>query len=333
MKKLFAMVLASVMCLALCVPAFATGATESLTDMSTVTVTKVYRLTNEGTTSPAETFTLTQVGDGTVVDGDATAAPALGAITDVTYADGEASVAGVAKAFTITLPTYTNVGVYAYTLAETAGTNAGVTYREGTIRLVVTVVNGENDTLRIAAVHTEELNAAGAVKSDRCENVYSAGSLSVNKTVTGNLGDKTKYFRFTVTLTGETGKTYRASYAVSGGSYAENPTAIAIGTPTAFYLKHGETVTVENLPYGVTYTVAEDDYTGDNGGYAAASYNFSDDGMTIDSANDTVTVTNTKGAQIDTGVMLDTLPYVLALVMVAGAAAVWFFRKRHGSAE
>ena len=37
-----------------------------------------------------------------------------------------------------------------------------------------------------------------------------------------------KYFEFTVQLTGEEGKTYQDSYAITGGSYDANPASIEI---------------------------------------------------------------------------------------------------------
>lgn len=283
------------------------------TDMSSVTITKVYTLVGDGK-SPAEAFTLQQVGDGIVRDGEAAAAPPLGKITDAVYSEGAATGNGAEAEFTISLPKYDNVGIYEYSLAEIPGTTAGVTYYENTIKLVVTVVN-DNDTgkLRIAAVHTESV---GDQKSDRFPNTYSAGKLNIYKNVTGNLGDKTKYFTFTVTLTGEEGKTYAESYAVSGGSSDRNPSAVTIGESAVFYLKHDETVTISNLPYGVGYTVTEDtpsDYTltksGDTGSVAAASQ--------------TASFTNRKGGTPDTGISLDSLPYVLVLVCIGmGAAAL-----------
>lgn len=334
MKKLFAMLLALVMCLALCVPAFATEPEQptepeepantieiggkTYTDATTVTIKKSYKLIGAGT-SPVETFTLEQVGDGVVTESDETTAPKLGTITGATFAAGDASATGKVGEITIQLPPYEKVGVYTYTLKEVAGTTAGVTYYGNNIRLVVTVANGTNGTLRIAAVHTE--TEEGEDKSDTFQNTYSAGTLNISKTVTGNLGDKTKYFEFKVTLTGETGKTYGATYAVSGGSNSANPSSIVIGTETTFLLKHGETISIANLPYGVSYTVTEtaaDGYTttktGDTGSIAAAEQ--------------TAAFTNTRGATIDTGVMLDSMPYVLALVIVAGGAAVMFVRKR-----
>ena len=321
MKKILAMLLAVMMLLSVASVAMAD---EINTDQQTVTIKKVYKLANAGTKSPAETFNLTQTGS-RVVDGEATSAPDLGTITGATFAEGAATVNGATGDITVTLPEYTHVGVYEYTLKETAATTAGVTYFGNNIKLVVTVVNGENGKLRIAAVHTE---ADGADKSDTFVNTYSAGKLNVTKTVTGNLGDKDKYFTVTVTLTGENGKTYADSYAVTGGKYTAGET-IKVGEPKTFELKNGDTISIANLPYGVTYTVVEGDYTGDKGGYERPSYTGDvDDDAKIDGATQNVTITNNKGGTIDTGVMLDSMPYVLVLAVVGAAVIALIAKKR-----
>ncbi len=292
------------------------------TDKEIVTIYKSYRNVNDSGISPEETFTLKQVGNGSVKDGDATSAPALGTITGATFADYGATTAGAKLGITVELPSYDKVGVYEYTLQEVAGTTAGVAYYGQNIKLVVTVVNGENNNLLcIAGVHTE----SSGDKSDTFENTYSAGTLKVSKTVAGNLGDKNKYFEFKVTLTGENGKTYGASYAVTGGSKDDNPKSIVIGQETTFMLKHGDTLSIANLPYNVTYTVTETadaDYettkTGDHG--------------TISAAEQTAAFTNTKEGSIDTGVTTENLPYVLLIgfVVLAGAALL-IKRKAHNN--
>ncbi len=290
------------------------------TDQTTVTIHKAYKLTNEGTSSPAETFTLKQTGS-RVVDGEAATAPALGTITGADFVAGAATVNGTTGDITVALPTYDNVGVYEYTLEEVAGTTAGVTYYGKAIKLVVTVINGENGKLRIAAVHTE----SEGKKSDTFENIYSAGKLNVSKTVTGNLGDESKYFEFKVTLTGETGKTYGASYAVSGGSNTANPGAIKIGEETTFLLKHGETISIANLPYGVTYTVTETE----TAGYTTTATGATG---TINAKEQTAAFTNNKTGEIDMGVTTENLPYVLLIgfVVLAGAALL-LKRKAHNN--
>lgn len=319
MKKLLSIGLAAMLAFGLATTSFAEEAGNVTTPTDgTVTIHKVYKLENAGTTSPEETFTLEQVGDGTVTDGEATSAPHLGTITGAAYEEGAATVSGTTGDITVALPEYTNVGVYEYTLKEVAGTTAGVAYYPDDIRLVVTVVNDNNGKLRIAAVHTE---STGKTKSDNFPNTYKAGELDVSKTVTGNLGDKNKYFEFKVTLTGEAGKTYRDSYAVTGGSNTENPSTIKIGEETRFLLKHDETIHIENLPYNVTYTVTEtavDGYTTTKTG----------DTGTINAADQTAAFTNTKTGSIDTGVVLNNMPYILVLAVLAAGVVVFIIRKR-----
>ena len=323
MKKILAMLLAVMMLLSVASVAMAdegdtnTPATPT-TDMTTVTIKKVYKLTNDGTKSPAETFTLTQVGKGSVTDSEATEAPDLGTITGAIFGEDAATVKGTEGSITVVLPTYEHVGVYTYILKETDNNTAGVTYFGNNIKLVVTVVNGEKGKLRIAAVHTE---AVGENKSDTFVNTYSAGTLKVTKTVEGNLGDEGKYFEFKVTLTGVTGKTYGASYAVSGGSNASNPTTIKIGEETTFLLKHGETISIANLPYDVTYTVTETAATG----YTTTK---TDDTGTINQAEQTAAFVNKREGTIDMGVMLDSMPYVLVLAVVGAAVIALIAKKR-----
>lgn len=322
MKKLISLLLALVMVLSLSTVAFADGETAP-TDATTVTVKKTYKLVGAGS-NPAEIFTLEQIGEGSVAQSDATSAPHLGTITGAAFKAGEATAAGVTHEITVALPSYSHVGVYTYTLKEIAtAQTAGVEYFGGNIKLVVTVVNGENGTLRIAGVHTEGEAAEGEdakAKSDTFENTYSAGTLSVSKTVTGNLGDKTKYFEFKVTLTGVEGKTYAESFAVTGGSNNSNPKTAKLGENT-FLLKDGETISIANLPYGVSYTVTET---------AANGYTTTKTGETgfINAAEQTAAFINNKDGDVDTGVMLDSLPYILVLAFVAVAGTALILKKR-----
>ena len=128
-----------------------------------------------------------------------------------------------------------------------------------------------------------------------------------------------------MTLTGVEGKTYGDSYAVSGGSKDDNPKSIVIGQETTFMLKHGDTLSIANLPYNVTYTVTET---------AAAGYETTKTGDrgTIGAAEQTAAFTNTKTGEIDTGVTTENLPYVLLIgfVVLAGAALL-IKRKAHNN--
>lgn len=314
-KKLLACLIAAATMFTMGSTAFAAEAGTTYTDQSTVTIKKAYKLTNRGTTSPAETFTLVQDGDGTVRNSEITSAPPLKTITGATFAENAATVEGATGDITVELPTYDHVGIYEYTLKEKDDNQtAGVTYYGNKIKLVVTVIQGENEKLRVAAVHTE----SEGKKSDTFTNTYSAGKLNISKTVTGNLGDQSKYFEFKVALTGQDGKHYASSYHVSESSNKSNPTSIKIGEETTFLLKHGETISIANLPYGVSYTVTEkaaDGYTTKKKG----------DTGTVNKADQTAAFENNRTGEVDTGINLTTLPYILVfagVIVIAGAAFI-----------
>lgn len=327
MKKLISLALALVLILSLSTVAFAATDEKTYNDMSTVTLTKQYALTNPGTISPDETFsfsalTCTNVTD--AADGVTTANAPVPTIGDVSYAAGEAGGENATKNIIITLPTYTSVGIYTYTFSELDGGTAGVAYRSAPITLVVTVIE-QSGKVRVAAVHTEEANGT---KSGTFNNEYSAGSLLVTKNVTGIMGDQEKEFTVKVTFTAPAGDTVREAITYVDGTETKT---IAGGWTTSkeatITLKHGESVTFTNIPYGVTYNVEEDDYTTDaNGGYDTASYD--NKTGTIGAASVTTTITNNKGGTVDTGISMDAMPYVLLLSVACVGLFLFISKKR-----
>ena len=308
MKKFLAVFMVAAMTVGMGTTVFA-GDIEEYEDQSTVTIEKTYAQTNSGNQSDEESFTLEQIGDGVVLDGEATSAPAL------SFTATDAISSGEEGSMLINLPTYTNPGIYQYTVQETAGSTAGVTYDQETYYVKVTVINGIDGTLiRVPAVHK---GSADGEKIDAITNTYSGGDLEITKTVEGNLGDKTQYFEFTVVLTGETGKTYTEPFDVSGGSYAQNPSTIMLGTPTIFHIKDGDTITIDNLPYGVVYTVTEDEEAAEKAGYTVTK---TGDKGTISSDAVEATFTNAKEGTPDTGIFQNNMPYVIMIIVIAGAA-------------
>lgn len=306
-------------------PAFAASG-ETYADMDSVVIKKNYELANTDTISPEETFTFT-IDPVTVTDASEgiEAADYRPIVGDVTYAQGEAGSASKTKKIEIKLPEYDSVGVYTYIIHEAAGNSAGVTYYGDAILLRVTVIE-QDGKLRIAAVHTEDPESTGEGKKDDFDNLYSAGELEVHKDVEGIMGNKDKYFEFRVQLTGEEGKTYQDSYAITGGSYDANPTSIKIRpgetTEATFYLKDDDTIHIENLPYGVEYKVSET---------PVADYVTTETGTEgeVDEAVEQASFTNTKGGTVDAGVVLDSAPYLFTLTGAAGVGLLLTLRRRH----
>ena len=369
MKKILAMMLTAAMMLSMSAAVMADETT--YTDEATVTITKVYKETNEGTTSPAETFEFTvaegwegkYVTDSTVADtADAVKASYKEGtkieIDDVTYEAGDATVDGAEKPVLITLPEYTVVGIYYYTITETKADTAGVTYYTTPIMLKVTVVE-QDGKVRVAAVHTEEGyngTEADGTKKDKFENLYSAGSLAVSKTVTGILGDKTKDFTVRVVFTAPAGKTVREAITYTDDNETKTIAANWTGSTDEIVidLKDGETVTFTNIPTDVTYTVVEDSYASEE--YDAAKYVNSDNATTDTGAGtisltettktidgkevtvkvadaDTVAITNNKGGNVDTGISVDSIPYIAMLGVVAIGGAGFMVSKKRRSED
>ena len=307
-------------------PAFAASG-ETYADMDSVVIKKNYELANEGTFSPAETFSFDIEADN-VTDASDDITPEnmpMPTIGTVSYLRGEAGSTTKTKEIKIDLPKYDSVGVYTYIIHEVAGNSAGVTYYGDAILLRVTVIE-QDGKLRIAAVHTEDPESTGEGKKDDFDNLYSAGELEVHKDVEGIMGNKEKYFEFTVQLTGEEGKTYQDSYAITGGSYDANPDSIEIRpgetTEATFYLKDGDTIHIENLPYGVEYKVSET---------PVADYVTTETGTEgeVDEAVEQANFTNTKGGTVDAGVVLDSAPYLFTLTGAAGVGLLLTLRRRH----
>lgn len=306
-------------------------AATTYTDQATATLEKQYNATNDGTTSPEETFsfsalTCTSVtGVASGVTKDNAPAPTIGSVKFAAGAAGSASNVGK---ITISLPTYTSVGIYTYTFTENAGKTAGVTYNTKDLKLVVTVLNDENGFIRVAGVHAEDANGD---KTDTFVNTYSAGSLAVKKEVTGNFGDKSKEFSVDVIFTAPTDKTVAGTISYSDGGSQSGTVTFAEGATTAkatITVKDGSTVTFTNIPYGVTYTVAEQ--AGSATGYTV-SYDGNEKGK-IEAASVSTTITNKLETDPDTGISLDSLPYIMMLA-IAGVGLVVFAAKKRSMRE
>lgn len=322
-KRLFACLLALTMMLGLSATAFAAetaGKVQKPANGETVTFEKEYKLVGEGI-SPAETFEFNIASAGVENGGVDAGKQDMPTVGKAAYAQKEATIAGNKKKITVKLPTYTSVGVYSYTITEKPGTTAGVTYDSKPVTMKVTVVDNKG-TIEIAAVSFTKAGEKLADNVAAFQNTYTANKLSISKTVEGNLGDKSKLFDFTVTLTGQEGKTYPLSATIKGGSTESGKQEnVAISGTTTFKLKHGDTITIENLPAGVSYKVEEatpSDYTMDATGQEG----------TMDAAAKTAAFTNTKTGKIDTGVYLDNLPYILVFAGVLAIAAIFVVRRR-----
>lgn len=158
--------------------------------------------------------------------------------------------------------------------------------------------------------------------------VPASANLTVTKTVTGKLGDTNKAFTFTITKAdGTAANITDANVEISEADSAK----VEWLRDGKFTLKDGASITFKNLPSG-EYKIVEDDYTGEK---YETSY-VVDSGTPVNGQEATVTIgtdakqidfTNHRTLEPDLGVLLDTLPYIVILAVVAGGVALLMLRK------
>lgn len=157
--------------------------------------------------------------------------------------------------------------------------------------------------------------------------VPASANLTVTKTVTGKLGDTNKAFTFTITKDGKpVNNITEDNIEVSDGAQWLND------GNGKFTLKDGATITFKNLPSG-EYKVVEDDYKGEKyeTSYVVGSgtpENGREVSVTIGTDAKQIDFTNHRTLEPDLGVLLDTLPYIVILAVVAGGVALLMLRKR-----
>jgi len=347
MRKALAAVMAAAMVLSMGVTALAAstnpGEDGSYHDEATVTFEKMYTAPWGGS-NPEETFTFTvhkgvrdpETNDfvGKIEENLEGKYPdTLPDIDEATFAAGAAGheTNGI-QTLTVTLPRFDKVGVYYYTITEDIPDvrTAGVSYHSRDILLKVTVLQAPDGRIRVAAVHCE----AEGEKTDSIENTYKASSLEITKNVEGNMGETDKYFTVKVTLIAPEKTTMSSEVGVGELSYVNaegetfNPTTITeAGTEYLFKIKDGETIVLSNIPEGVIYTVEE--VEADKNGYTTDIV-FSDQNKKIDTEDkDTVIITNTKDSEVDTGILLDSAPYILLLAVAVLGMFGFILKKRN----
>ena len=227
-------------------------------------------------------------------------------------------------------------------------------------------------------------NYSSEAKVNDIQNTYYAGNLVIKKNVTGNAGDKDEYFKVIVVFTklqgtivnsdisftavANSGNTYTSTFfTIKGQYYNETNTGndiiqwtgsgenVAEKTATCtFYVKDNSTVTFSNIPYGINYTIQEENPADDtykhqfkfegttygnvsfdgknlttDTGTDALTDNFGDKAKgSISDDNDTVTIENNKVSTIDIGVVTTNAPYIAMLILAAAALVLFVHRRK-----
>lgn len=144
------------------------------------------------------------------------------------------------------------------------------------------------------------------------KNTYEAKrQLTVEKTVTGSMGSKTKQFHFQLKLTVPTGKVLLDTLEYTKGE--ENGEIELKDGVYEFTLAHAEKIVIKGIPSQSRYTVTEVD--GKSNGYKVTKMN--DTGKI--KADTTVSFVNTKNGSVPTLADMNTkIPFVLVILAVGG---------------
>lgn len=226
--------------------------------------------------------------------------------------------------------------------------------------LTRTLVNGVEGTTGSVTMNKENSN-----KSITFSNFYKKNTtdVTITKQVTGLLGDTNKDFEFRVSITKDDAdcsadvKARKGSTVVSlnGFTLKHNETVTLENVPIDATIKvtevtPGEHYTVSATGHGgeqkgdrdviFTYVAAANTDTASDADEADLMLLSMDEDTAVDAdavaladatdktvPNNAITVTNHCGLLPDTGVLLDTLPYIVILAVVAGGVALLMLRK------
>lgn len=317
MKKLFAIMLA--LMLVLTMGSALAEPYNAITNGGTFEITKTYGDTGY---PGGETLTFTV----TAVTADA---PPVSINSNGT---AEIAAGATSAILTVNLPEYTVPGVYEYTISEeTDGAIAGVTYADD-YNLKVTVYYDNNGDL----VCQPALRLSDGDKTNQIVNTFATGSLSVEKLVKGQFGDKTKEFEVKVTFNAPANTTVKNDISYEENGETKKIEAGWTGSKeVVINLQHEETITFTDIPSGVTYSVVETDTDASVEGTATdykVEYDSNASG-TIGSevVSTIITNTSTNTTPVDTGITTDNLPYIvlMGIVVLAGVAMIAKRRMAH----
>lgn len=401
LTKVITLVLAVMLCLSCASMVLA----DTVPEAESAAITKKLQMP-EGTTTPTATFTFTIVGtslDGSTETADVALIPAiLSGSTTLSFASTDAGATAdgikvVTKQTENLFPasiTWPRAGIYAYTIKETAdtwsATGESMTYSAAEYLVRVYVKNGtsgpEIDLITCAVVVVDNSTQTEGEKIDPTlpgsghsnmvfTNTFikntdtgegAVAPLAISKTVSGDYGDRSKPFAFSITATKtalETGSPVYKAYLMEGTSVVATITTATTatdnietvaegndyikfptGTAVTVNLKHGQSLKFIDLPVGAKYTVTETapgaNYTASvslvvNGAEPVVS-NASDANTALtvpstligDNAN-SAAFTNAfnDNSVTPTGIVVENLPFILIIALAVIALVVFIVAK------
>lgn len=345
-KKIFTTLAALAM---VAVPAAMAGTVGAVTaNPDSVTVTKNV---NDVTNPVINTFTYTVEEDS---GNPATGLTGLPSTFTIAFDGSETITSNTATktgSLDLSSVNFTTPGQYKFKISETGSTDATNYPLDSDYWYAYVFVDyvmdadGVTPTSTLQAVtQTQGTENDGSTKGDiTFETTPDFTHIELSKSVTGNLGDINKYFKYTIALgSGMANATINATGAFStdGSSVATSPaTLTADGSGNVeIYLKHGQSAQigitgtgVEQIPVGTSYTITED-----KDGYkayidgsttdeaATTKTTVATDAATFSDAN-TTSYVNNKEADPITGIFVNYWPFMLLIAL--GIAGMYIIKK------
>ncbi|HES3650917.1 TPA: pilus ancillary protein 1 [Streptococcus pyogenes] len=182
--------------------------------------------------------------------------------------------------------------------------------------------NSKYQSLIGTEYHPDDLVDVIRMEDKKQEVIPVTHSLTVKKTVVGELGDKTKGFQFELELKDKTGQ------PIVDALKTNNQDLVAKDGKYSFNLKHGDTIRIEGLPTGYSYTLKETEaknyiVTVDN--KVSQEAQSASENVTADKE---VTFENRKNLVPPTGLTTDGAIYLWLLFLVPFGLLVWLFGRK-----
>ncbi|HEP2690734.1 TPA: pilus ancillary protein 1 [Streptococcus pyogenes] len=182
--------------------------------------------------------------------------------------------------------------------------------------------NSKYQSLIGTEYHPDDLVDVIRMEDKKQEVIPVTHSLTVKKTVVGELGDKTKGFQFELELKDKTGQ------PIVDALKTNNQDLVAKDGKYSFNLKHGDTIRIEGLPTGYSYTLKETeakDYIVTVDNKVSQEAQSASENVTADKE---VTFENRKDLVPPTGFTTDGGTYLWLLLLVPFGLLVWFFGRK-----
>lgn len=182
--------------------------------------------------------------------------------------------------------------------------------------------NSKYQSLIGTEYHPDDLVDVIRMEDKKQEVIPVTHSLTVKKTVVGELGDKTKGFQFELELKDKTGQ------PIVDALKTNNQDLVAKDGKYSFNLKHGDTIRIEGLPTGYSYTLKETeakDYIVTVDNKVSQEAQSASENVTADKE---VTFENRKNLVPPTGLTTDGAIYLWLLFLVPFGLLVWLFGRK-----